>query len=298
MPNPNYIELTTKDGLTLPGLLYARKKSKKVAIMLHGNGSTSVFYDEAQNRTLADALEKRGISSLFFNNRGAHIIKKLNVRKHGKIERVNYGMAYEKIKECVEDIDGAISFLKKLGYEEFYLIGESTGANKICVYNFHKPKNQIAKYVLLSSADDTGIFYELLGKRKFSAMLLKAKEKIKAGKGTEIMPELLADDLIYSYASFHDTANPDGDYNVFPYYEVVNKVALSKKEHFRHFKSIKKPTLVVHGEFDQYMKGDVRDAVNVLKGYKPNFSYEIVKGADHSFGKNEAKMAKIVADWL
>ncbi|MFA5962077.1 MAG: DUF1749 domain-containing protein [Parcubacteria group bacterium] len=298
MQNPKYIELNTKDGLTLPGLLYVGKKSKKVAIMLHGNGSSSVFYDEVQNRILADALEKRGISSLFFNNRGAHIVKKLNVRRCGKIERIRYGTAYEKIKECVEDIDGAISFLKKLGFEEFFLIGESTGANKICVYNFYKPKNQIAKYVLLSGGDDTGIFCEMLGERKFFAMLSKAKEKIKVGKGTEIMPELLGYDLIYSYASFYDTANPDGDYNTFPYYEVMNKINLSTKERFRHFKSIKKSTLVVYGEIDEFSGVDVRKSVDILKGYKSDFSYEIVKGADHSFRNHEAKMAKIVADWL
>lgn len=298
MPNPKYIEFNTKDGLTLPGLLYAGKKFKKVAIMLHGNGSSSVFYDEVQNRILADALEKRGIASLFFNNRGAHIIKKLNVKKHGKIERIRYGTAYEKIKECVEDIDGAISFLKKIGFEEFYLIGESTGANKICVYNFHKPKNKIAKYVLLSGGDDTGMFYEMLGKRKFFAMIIRAEEKIKAGKGTEIMPELLAHDLIYSYISFYDTANPDGDYNTFPYHEVLKGIKLSTKEYFRHFKSIRKPTLVVYGEVDEFSGVDVRKSVNILKDYKPDFSYKIVKGADHSFKKHGAKMAKIVADWL
>jgi hypothetical protein len=37
MQNPKYIELTTKDGLTLSELLYAGKKSKKVAIMLQQN---------------------------------------------------------------------------------------------------------------------------------------------------------------------------------------------------------------------------------------------------------------------
>ena len=76
---PQFVEFTTKDGLTLPGLLYRGKKE----------------------------------------------------------ERKRFGMAYEKIKECIEDIDGAISFLKKHGYRKFYLAGASTGANKICVYNFY-----------------------------------------------------------------------------------------------------------------------------------------------------------------
>jgi len=88
------------------------------------------------------------------------------------------------------------------------------------------------------------------------------------------------------------------DYNTFPYHEVLNKVRLSTKEYFRHFKSIKKPTLVVYGEVDEFSGVDVKKSVDTLKSYKPDFNYEIVKGADHSFRKHEAKMAKIVADWL
>jgi len=298
MNTPKFIEFNTSDGLLLPGLLYEGKKSKKVAINLHGNGSSSVFYDEVENKILADVLGKHNISILFFNNRGAGIVKKLNVKKGDKTERKRYGMAYEKIKECVQDIDGAISFLKKLGYEEFYLIGMSTGANKICVYNHYKPKNPIAKYVLLSGGDDTGIYYNMLGKDNFKKLLSKAKSKIRKGKGAEIILELLSCDLIFSYTGFYDIANPDGDYNTYPFLEVLKKVKLSKKNHFRYFKSIKKPTLIVYGELDEYAWGDANKVVNILKKHKPDFSYEVIKGADHSFEKHEAQMAKTVVDWL
>ena len=43
------------------------------------------FYDEVENRPLASALAKKNISILYFNNRGAHIIKKLNVRRGKKM---------------------------------------------------------------------------------------------------------------------------------------------------------------------------------------------------------------------
>ena len=298
MQNPKFIEFTTKDGLNLPGLLYEAKKSGKMAIYLHGNGSSSVFYDESRNKILANALYEHKISVLFFNNRGAHLMKKLNVKKNGKTERKLYGMAYEKIKECVEDINGAIKFLEKLGYKEFYLIGASTGANKICVYNFYKPKNKIAKYVLLSSGDDAGFYYNLLGKDKFRKLLFRAKEKIKIGCGKEIMPELLPYDFIFSYDSFYDIASPDGDYNIFPFFESIKKVKLSHKPLFRHFKSINKSTLVIYGEFDEYAWGDARKVVNILKSYKPNFTYEIIKGADHKMANREEQLAKIITRWL
>ncbi|MEK7178876.1 MAG: hypothetical protein AAB727_01310, partial [Patescibacteria group bacterium] len=69
---PEFIEFNTKDGLTLPGLLYGGKKDKAAVIYLHGNGSSSVFYAETKNHPLASALAKKNISILYFNNRGAH----------------------------------------------------------------------------------------------------------------------------------------------------------------------------------------------------------------------------------
>ncbi len=311
MPKQKLVEFKTKDGLELPGILYGTRKPREAAIFLHGNGSSSVFYHQENKKPLAEALNKKDIALLYFNNRGAHYIKKLSQkqgtlrqapiglssgRRQGK--RKLYGMAFEKIKECIFDIDGAIAFLKKQGYRKFYLIGFSTGANKICVYNYYHPKNPVAKYVLLAGGDDAGIYYHLLKKAKFWKILKKAKQKIKKRQGEEIMPELLAFNLIFSYQGFYDIANPDGDYDIFPFLEVIKKLKLSKKPLFRHFKSIKKPTLVVYGEQDEYAWGDVPLVVKILKNYQPGLDYKIIKNANHSFEKHKGQLAKIIADWI
>ncbi|MFH1551511.1 MAG: hypothetical protein ABIC36_01365 [bacterium] len=102
---PEFIEFQTKDGLNLPGLLYKAEKGRDVAICLHGNGSSSVFYTEKRNQSFASTLAEKDISTLYFNNRGVGIIKKIYVRHGKKEEKKWFGMAYEKIKECVEDID-------------------------------------------------------------------------------------------------------------------------------------------------------------------------------------------------
>ena len=299
LPNmkPEFIEFNTKDGLTLPGLLYGGKKDKAAVIYLHGNGSSSVFYAETKNHPLASALAKKNISILYFNNRGAHLVKRLTIR-HGKKEtRKRFGMAYEKIKECVKDIDGAISFLKKRGYRTLYLAGASTGANKICVYNFYKPKNHIKKYILLCGGDDTGIYYHLLGKSKFWKLLAEAKRKVCAGRGDEMVKEMLPDNF-FSYAGFLDIANPDGDYNVFPFYEVLRRIKLSTKPLFRHFKSVKKQSLVVYGDRDEYAWGDVPKIVAILKNYQPHLTYRVIARADHGFKHREKELARTIAAWL
>ena len=292
-----FVEFETEDGLTLPGLLYKAKGSKKVAIYIHGNGSSSIFYDESEHRDLPKELNNKEISFLKFNNRGAHIIKKLNVKVGENVERKKFGCAYEKIKDCVLDIDAALKFLQKLGYTEFYLIGASTGANKICVYNHYRPNNVFSKHILLCGGDDTGIYYSVLGKERFFSLLNESKEKINKRKGEELIKELLPDE-IFSYKGFYDIANPDGDYNCFPFSEALNKAKLSTKPVFRYFKSIKKPSLVVYGENDEYAWGDISKVVDILRSHQPSFDYRIIKGADHGFTEKKSELAKIISDWI
>jgi pimeloyl-ACP methyl ester carboxylesterase len=292
------VQFEAIDKLLLPGLLFEpEKKTEKVAINLHGNGSSSVFYSFEKNNSFAKHLNKNNISFFTFNNRGANHIKKL---KKSNGEEVNIGTAYELIKDCIKDIDGAIKFLEKLGYKEFYLIGHSTGANKICVYNYYKPKNKISKYLLLGGGDDTGIYFNLAGgAQKFKKYLHLAKKQIEKGNGKDLVPKEMAS--LLSYKSYYDTCNPDGDYNTFPFKEYMNHLKLSKKPLFRHYKSIKKPTLVIYGEHDEYCYGDTGRCVNILKTETPNkqlLDFQIIKASNHGFDGYEEKLAGLVTNWL
>jgi len=296
------VQFESTDGLLLPGLIFEpKKKSDRVAINLHGNGSASVFYSFERADDFAKQLNNQGIAFFTFNNRGAHYIKELKVNKDNEEEEVHIGTAFELIKDCLKDIDGAINFLEQLGYKEFYLIGHSTGANKICVYNYYQPKNKVSKYVLLAGGDDTGICYDMAGgRKKFRQYLEQAKKQIEKGNGRKLIPKYIAD-YLSSYQSYFDTCNPDGDYNIFPFNEYINNLKLSKKPLFREFKSIKKPTLVVYGENDEYCYGDVKRALDILKKETSNpnkFEFQIIEGADHGFHGYEEKLANLIANWL
>lgn len=295
------IEFKTADGLFLPGLLFEPiKRTHKVAILLHGNGSTSVFYSVKEDNSMAQYLNRNRISYFPFNNRGAHYIKKLNVIEDREKKQVKFGTTFELIKDCIYDIDGAISFLRKQGYQEFYLIGHSTGANKICVYNFYKPKNKVSKYVLVGAGDDTGIWYEIMGKEKFHFALKRAKEKIAKGDSRKFIPKYLVD-YLFSWQALYDTINPNGDYNIFPFNEYINNLKLSKKKLFREYKKIKKPTLVIFGSDDEYCYGDVPRIIEILKkecSVPQRFDFFIVGDANHDFHGKEEKLAKTISDWL
>lgn len=291
---PQFVQFRTFDGLLLPGLFFEAENSQKVAMYLHGNGSSSVFYEDEY--ILAERLLSERISVLLFNNRGAHIIKSFTVLENDEEVRKNYGMAYEIIKECISDIDGAITFLQKKNYTQFFLIGHSTGANKICVYNFYKQKNIIQKYILLGGGDDTGVYYQILGKAKFQRLLAQAKKEIMQGNGNVLLTELLPE--IFSYKGFYDIANPDGDYNTFPFYEALGEVKLSTMPLFRYFTKIKKPSLVIYGENDEYTSGSARDAVSILEKLRPDFRYRIIPDTDHGFTGEKETLADLCVEFL
>ncbi|MCA9385266.1 alpha/beta hydrolase [Candidatus Dojkabacteria bacterium] len=297
------IEFTTTDDLTLPGLLYEPpKNTKKIIIWLHGCGSTSIFYSVERMNTLAHVFENNDIAFLAFNNRGAHIAKSL-YRHKGSFdeERIMMGTAYEKINDSLHDIEGAIAYAQSIGYEEIYLAGHSSGANKICTYNTLVSNSPVLGYILVGSGDDVGIYYSILGKKGFESARKKAKTQIESGNGEKLVPKYMYDG-IYTYQGFYDITDPDGHYNTFPFTEYFENLNLSKTQPlFNDFKKITKPTLVLYGSLEEWVYKSPEDAIAVMKKFSnnaKNFSYEIVNDADHGFSGKSKELGNALVSWL
>lgn len=293
-----HVRFLATDGYKLAGLLYnPSPKTKKVTIYLHGNGYGSIFESVEKMNIFGTALNKNDIAFFPFNNRGSNMVRKLKRDVDGVEEETKGGTAYEIIKDCIQDIDGAIDYLKTQGFKEFYIIGESTGANKICVYNFYKKNNEISKVVLLSGGDDTGIYFQTLGKEEFFRLLAKAKEEIKKGNGRNIMTEV---DFGLSWQSFYNTCDPNGDYNIFPYIEYFTKEKISSKKLFREYETLTMPVLVVYGANDEYTYGRVPEIIKVLeeKSNSVHFKGVIIPDTDHGLTGKLEEGASIIADWL
>ncbi|MBI2214541.1 MAG: alpha/beta hydrolase [Acidobacteria bacterium] len=290
------------DRIALPGLLYEpARSSKSVAIWLHGNGGASVFYSASRMNALGEALTRRGVAFFTFNNRGAEVEKMLKRRRGRDSEYVMLGFAHERIRDCVKDIDGAIAHLRALGYRKFHLVGHSTGANKICLYDAKKRGlSPVTSYVLLGPGDDVGIAYEDLGNERFHATLERARSEVMRGRGSKIVPKSLSPRPI-SWASLLDTIDPDGDYNVFPFIEVIRGIRLSKRRPlFRELRKISKRTLVVFGEYDEYCFGDVPACLDVLRELAPKqrCRFAVIGDTGHSFHGAEAELGETIADFF
>jgi pimeloyl-ACP methyl ester carboxylesterase len=287
------VHFDAADGVALGGLLFEPRRPKKVVVFLHGTGGASVFESPRTMRLAARFLD-RGVAYFPFNNRGANVIRRLRSRTSSDLLG---GMAHELIRDCIPDIDGAIRFLRREGYRDITLLGHSTGANKIAVYNFYRPRNAATRYVLLAGGDDTGLMYEKYGARRFRQVLDRARQR---RRSSELAPSWVADPPM-SWRAVWDMIHPDGDYNVFPFLEAWGRVRLSRKPLFRHVKSIRKPALAIYGENDEYCFGDVPGCVAAMAdavGPRTHFEYAIMRGANHGFTGYEWELADLIADWL
>jgi pimeloyl-ACP methyl ester carboxylesterase len=272
----------------LAGLLYEPPRATKRAIIwLHGLGG-SVFESRRTN-LLAQIFIDRGIAFFPFNNRGSAIVRRAGNDLGGA--------AFERIRDCVADIDGAIRELWRRGYRDLTLAGHSTGANKIAVYDHYKPRNRAKRYVLLAGGDDTGLLFDQLGKRRFESMLSKSRAMIKARRGEELAPQNFGSTMI-SWRSLYDVGNPNGDYNVFPFMEAIRRVKLSRRP-FRFIRSIRKVSLYIYGDRDEYCFGDVQRCVAILSEHVNDHAELIVMhDADHGFSGWESELATLIAEWV
>jgi pimeloyl-ACP methyl ester carboxylesterase len=286
-PPCRLITFEATDHVVLHGLLYEpERRTRRAAVWLHGSGGASVF-DTSRTNRLAREFVSRGIAFFPFNNRGAHVTKKL--RKGEK--RIDAGSAHEVLRECVYDIDGAVRELRGRGYRELYLIGHSTGANKIAVYDDRKPRSPFKKYILLAGGDDTGLLYAQLGLRRFASMLRRARERRNSHEMSPV-PML-------SWRALYDVINPNGDYNVFPFLEIMRGVRLSRRPRFRMIRNIRKPALAIYGDGDEFSYNDVPRCAAILAAHAgPNFEIVVMNDADHGFTGREEELGTLMAEWL
>ena len=287
------------DGLRLAGLLFEprRHSGASAVIWLHGNGDSSIF-TSPRTAIVARELVRRGIAFFPFDNRGAHMLKRFRRRGRAGEDRVEVGMARERILDAVPDIRGAIRHLRGRGYRNIHLAGHSSGANKICVFHSQVARSGIRSNILVAGGDDAGLYREQLGKSRYAGTLERARREIDRGSGERMIPAGISH-FPLSWSALLDTIDPDGSYNVFPFREVLTGERWSRRPLFGMFRALRQPTLAIYGSDDEYCFGDVEGCVRVLDEHRPKkFEATIVEGADHGFSGLGDVLGCEIADWV
>lgn len=270
-------EFETPKGYTMRALWFGPKKPKRVVIFLHGLGGSAFSVSGVLDRIVG-----RDTAVLSFNNRGFEMV---TVLRRKDSERERGGAAHETFTECIDDIEGAIAFVRRAGIRDIYLAGHSTGCQK-SVYWGHKRGKGVKGIILLAPISDHEAELFRQGKRKFERMLKKAQALVAGGKPHELVPKdvwyevLDAQRLVSLYA-------PNTAENTFPYGRPQQRpVAL---------RSLKIPVLVLWAAKDEYADRPAREVAHWFDtNIKSPHKVVVIPEVGHGFKGGEAQAAREV----
>lgn len=291
----NTLVITAEDGTKMQALQY-KSEGQTCAIVIHVHGMAGNFYENSFIEEIASRCNKNSMDFLAFNNRGHDYIADCEREKDGEVDFFSAGGAYEKFEECVYDIKGVVQWALSEGYEEIFLEGHSSGANKI-IYSFKKIDDDltlngaIKGIILISPCDDIGIFHSETDEEKRKSSFDLAQKYIDAGKGDELMPQGTFFDYLLSARTFLDCFTEGSSLDMFPYRNGnLEKTALCQ---------ISVPKLVLFGNNGDFVLQEMDEIRKMFdNGKVQNFEIVVIDQAGHSYRGHEEKLATTIIDWL
>ncbi|MDO8561648.1 MAG: alpha/beta fold hydrolase [bacterium] len=288
------IEIVTPKKVLLNGLWFGPAKPKRVIIWVHGLGSSAF-----SKLGIADALIDKNIAVITFNNRGHDKVSRIARTGEKKISKaVLGGSAHEVFTDCVDDIQGAINFVKRAGVKNIYLAGHSTGCQKSIYWASKRGRlpargaqaGSVKGIILLAPISDYSAEMHLKGKGKIARAAEAARALVSRGKKHQLLDEKYWPYTIDAQR-FLSLYTPDSVEEIFTYAQPTKNP--------RTLKSVTMPLLVLLAEKDEY--GD-RPAKKIaewfLKNGRGNLQTLIVPRTTHSFHGKEKTVASVIKRWV
>ena len=289
------INVTTKDGLILHGILMESYNSKKIVINIHGSASN--FYEEPFIGNMAAAFPKEGFSFLSTNNRGNSVLTHTWQK---------CGSGVERFEDCLLDINAWIEFALRKKYATIILQGHSLGTEKIVYYmNKGKYRDKIGGIVLLGFSDSYGNALKFMDKFKCRKDLFKeARELIKKHRGEQFLTTKW-----YSHAGILPKS-AESFINQFSNHSELSKAFPFRLKRLEMYSKIKTPILAVISDNDKFTQADIvkngsehtmmpiREAVQLLEQSNNRTKVVTVPQTNHDFESKEKELTKIVTKFL
>jgi pimeloyl-ACP methyl ester carboxylesterase len=284
----NLVQTTTKDNLTLHGLLLDGDKKKPAVIYIHGFEGD--FFTNRFVPAIANKLQEQGIAFLTVQTRGManDYLYKLTDESWKR-----FGAHFELLEDAYKDIDAWIEFLMTQGYENVILQGHSLGTMKSVRYLFEGGHADKVKKLILLAPFDIIQLLEDATKGKWPEYLEIAKQKVKEGRGEELVPkEYLDVEMSYqTYVSHHQR-------NDFEYIFAFH----NKSYDFPLLKKVNIPVKAIVGTKDQFFHpanpSQPLEAMDMLKQNIKQFAGALIKDAGHGYDGHEEEVATEVVNFL
>ena len=281
------VSFVTPRQYELNGLWFGSEQAKTGFIFIHGLSGSAFVHHNVLSPLLDDTT-----MALYFNNRGhdkVGKVRKLLPDTQKGYESEVVGEAHEVFIDCVDDIQGAVDFLKQHGVKNVYLVGHSTGCQK-SIYYLSKKDKEVKGVVLICPISDYAYAVANEDPETLKKAVDKAKQLVTDNKPHELLPLDLSADLLDAqrYLSLY---TPDSEEEIFTYSQ-VNKVPVTLQK-------VSTPTLVVLSEQDEY--GD-RPANEIgewfKKASKADIEVAVIQGAVHGLTGQETEVGVVIMDWV
>lgn len=283
---PAYVvTITTPKKFLLRGLWFGSKKPKRVIVWVHGlRGSAFSML------SIVEKLADTHTAVLTFSNRGNGIVNQISsTKKKGK--PLLAGSAHEVFTDCVDDIQGAITFARKKCARGVYLAGHSTGCQKSIYWAYKKGKG-VRGILLLAPVSDYAGALKNHGKRKVGRATAYARALITHGKKHELVPRAIWSEELDDAQRLISLYSPDSEEEIFTYAQ-PNKVP-------RALKSVRVPLLVLWAAKEQYAyrKPDAVKAWFAKHIAGKNFRFATMANVKHGFKGGEEAVGREIKKWI
>lgn len=283
------VEIVTKDKLVHQGIVHIPQKHGETAVVwVHG--LTGTFYSNTKLMELfAGECGKRGLAFGAFHTRGHDYVAsahRLDSRNEKGFVYETVGAGVEHFPDCVKDIDAMVTFFTDLGFTKVILVGNSTGANKVCFYAGTHPDPRVFGVVLSGSMSDRYSATDEETNRKHQALM---EQKIRDGKGDELLTGFDFFPLTPKrWMSLLATGSPE---DVFNYRDQAGALTT--------FSKIKTPLLVMFGGSDEHADRPIEEIRQAFDVHAKSSAYTsvVVEDADHGFTGKEQEFVSIVVKW-
>lgn len=267
---PSLCEFTAADGQLLHGLLYAPSPSDARAVLLvHGVGGS--FYTHPYPQ-LAEALAEHGFTVLAANTRGHDWVSR------GSDGSPSAGASFERIRDCLLDIDAGLACLGGQGFRRFVVMGHSLGAVKAVYYQGHRHRDDVAAVVSCSAPK---LFYStrIQEQPDFAEKMARAQHLLAEGRGSELFVATAGSGAgLFSAQTYVDKYGPEEQTDLRPFAPALGCPLL---------------TIAGSAEFTPSFVPYAKELADLATGH-----CEIVEGAPHSYDGYEAQIAGLVSNWL
>lgn len=281
MQSAHVVEIETPKKVRLRGLWYGPQKSKRVIVFVHGLGGSAF----SMRRTL-DALVSKDTAVFSFSNRGHDLMSDIAVTSGKGIPRRS-GKAHEVFTECVDDIEGAIRFVRTRGAKSIFIAGHSTGCQK-SIYWASKKKGgrAVTGIILLAPISDYEAELHRKGKLKIERAEKYARTLVRRGKQHELMPDTLWHEVMDAqrFLSLYTKETPE---NTFPYGRPEQTPDV--------LSAVRTPVLVCWAENDEYADRPVEEIADWFEwNIKAPHRVVVIPKVSHGFKGGETEVARTI----